>query len=56
MSTEKKQLTAEQTLMHEVVRLIAGSYTVNQTNLLVTNAKQISDAIMNYKAPKDTEK
>lgn len=56
MSENREELTAEQKLMHEVVNRIADKYNYSQTNLLITDAKQISDAIMNYKAPKDTEK
>lgn len=56
MSTDRKELTVEQATMNQVVSLIAHNYTPNQTNLLITNAKQISNAIMSYEAPKNTAK
>lgn len=56
MSANREELTAEQKLMHEVVNRIADKYTYSQTNLLITDAKQISNAIMSYKAPENTEK
>lgn len=42
-------LTTEQTLMQEVVNRIADKYTAGRSDLLIDEAKQITDAILNYK-------
>jgi hypothetical protein len=49
-------LTAEQTLMHEVVSLISDKYTTGQTDRLVEDAKKITSAILNYTNDKKDEK
>ena len=48
MTTERKELTAEQRLMQEVVNLIADKYSYAKTNMLIKDAEKITTAILNY--------
>lgn len=41
-------LTAEQTLMQEVVNRIADKYTYAKNDLLISHAEEITSAILNY--------
>lgn len=41
-------LTAEQTLMHEVVNRIADKYSYQKTDVLIKDAEEITTAILNY--------
>lgn len=41
-------LTAEQTLMHEVVNRIADKYVYAKTDQMIADAEKITTAILNY--------